>query len=84
MIKASRGVPPKILIFLMNNTNEINMYKLSGKINCVYSNMCLNVNKLESIGLIKTNKIRRNRYCELTEKGVEVAKLLKKLDKLCN
>ncbi len=72
-----QGVPEKIICFIKSHHGEINISKLSRKIDSAYISTRINIKLLEEMSVVEIVVINgRNKLITLTNKGKEIAKCL--------
>ena len=75
-------VPTKILLEINKNTKNKNVSTVCKELKTSYANGYKNIDDLENIGLIKTEKNTRCRNIYITEKGIKVAEHIIEIQKL--
>ena len=75
-------VPTKILLEVNKNTRNKNISTICRELKISSANTYKNIEELENIGLINTEKNSRCRNVYITEKGIKVAEHIIEIQKL--
>ncbi len=75
-------IPRKILMFVYDDSSKSYMTSVAKKLDATYCHLQRVVSILEKEKFIRTSKNGRRRFVVLTQKGINVVELFKKIEKV--